>query len=379
MRRAAALAALAVALALTAGAVAGCRGSAPGDPVYDRVERAWARGLAFLAAQQDRDGGVRSKTYGVLRPGCSLTAVALYALARAPDRLRDRHAAARARALAFLAVRTDANGRAALADGTDDYPNYTAALHLLALVRLRPERWQELAQRLVGYLRGAQLGPGRGWSRDDVEFGGFAFGGAPAKKPLDAELLSLSVTCWAVEALAAAGVAAGDPVFADALVFVERCRNADGGFAFTTAPEPHRSKAGLDQHGRPRSYGSATCDGVRALLACGVPLADARVQGALAWLCARLDGARVPGFPADQLPQYEPALRQYYQVTLGAVLARTGGDAPLRAALRDVLLNALLDTQRDDGAWAGGSDLMKEDDPLVATPLALIALAELSR
>jgi len=45
-----------------------------------------------------------------------------------------------------------------------------------------------------------------------------------------------------------------------------------------------------------------------------------------------------------------------------------GGDAGPSVA------DALRRTQRRDGSWANPENLVKEDDPLIATPFAVIAL-----
>src|SRR5262245_16255055 len=45
-----------------------------------RVERAIAAGTTFLVKQQDADGAWRSKTYGLLKDGTSLTPLAACAL-----------------------------------------------------------------------------------------------------------------------------------------------------------------------------------------------------------------------------------------------------------------------------------------------------------
>jgi hypothetical protein len=341
---------------------------------------AWTRGLQFLASRQDADGGFRSTDYGILKPGCSLTAIALFAFAVAPDSLRAVHADAITRGLGFLREHTDENGAVGLSGPGLDYPNYTSSFYLLALTSLRPDGWEELARRQILYLRGIQLTESRGWDRSDKEFGGFALGGRPTPKPLDAELVSISVTSWVLEALHAAGLPPGDPTLQKSLIYVARCQNfesesgEDGGFFFTPAPEFLSSKAGTVRlpNGTEelRSYGSATSDGIRALLTCHEASAP-RVQAALAWIRAHFTVERTPGFEPGVRPSQEAALRMYYDATLARALSQAGETWPWRAPLTEKLLKR----QQVDGSWIGWSDLMKEDDPLVATPLALIALA----
>ena len=102
---------------------------------------------------------------------------------------------------------------------------------------------------------------------------------------------NLSATVTALEALRAAGITASDPDVRKALLFCERCQNFgdepafdDGGFHFIY-DDGVRNKAGvagMDRQGRERyvSYGSATADGFRALLNCGLPRDHPRVAAA---------------------------------------------------------------------------------------------------
>ncbi len=345
--------------------LAGC-----GSTVDRAVERAWQRGLAYLAAAQGEDGAWHSEAYGVLRPGHSLTAIAVYAFALAPPPMRRAHATTVHRGLSWLAAHTGDDGAIGLAGPGLDYPNYTAAFYLLALSALQPENAAAKSAAQVAYLRTAQLAEHRGWQPDDVEYGGFAFGGRNPDKPLDTELLSVAVSAWAVAALRAAGVPPEDPTLRRARRFVLRCRGADGGFHFTPTPPHARSKAGADA-GAPRSYGSATADGLRAWLLCGGDPAVA--DAALDWLRAHFSVDTVPGFAPDA-QRTADGMRIYYLTTLARALQRAG-EHGWRTPVRD----ALLAHQREDGAFAGLNDTMKEDDPLVATPLALIGLAATTR
>jgi len=202
---------------------------------------------------------------------------------------------------------------------------------------------------------------------------------------------------FAVGALRAAGVPADDPRVREALGFVERCQNLplagaapdsgfdegldDGGF-FLSPSDPARNKAGtagIDANGRVRgrSYASATADGLRALLACGVPPDDERVVRARAWLARGFDPERNGGdFPPERAT--ERAASTFYAAwsaahafaRLEARSAAAGGAGQARELAR-----ALLARQRADGSFAGDAGILLEDDPLVATPLALGALA----
>jgi len=350
-------------------------------PTADPPRAAAERALAFLFAQQDAAGGFHSAQYGVLRRGDSLTATVLLATAELPAELQRPHAAGLTRALQFLAG--GAGSAAARGDAPIDYPCYTAAHRLHALALLRPPDWRAEADLLLLQLQRMQLYEPQGWNSGDPSYGGFGLGDREQSKPLGAEMLGLSTTTAVLEAARAAGMPQDAPLLQRARVFVERCQNfgddGDGGFCFTPAPDFRASKAGTepgaDGRERYRSYGTATCDGIRALLACGVPVDAERLQAARTWLARHRDFARVPGFAAGEPARLEPGLRLYWLATLARTLAMLDLPGDWRAEL----WCQLAPRQRADGAFAGVADTMKEDDPLVATPLALLALAPLLR
>jgi hypothetical protein len=318
-----------------------------------------ARGVEWLRSQQDRDGAWRSSTYGLLREGDSLTGLAVHALLEAGGDGR-----AASLGLAFLRARMRSDGAVGMSDpAVPDYPNYATALALRSLVRLRPAGWQADAKRMVAWLRGQQFSEDNGWQRADAPYGAWGMGGEPHRPP-NVGHVDLSMTRHVLEALAAAGVEAADPAIVRARVFVGRCRNdADGGFSFSTVVE-EANKAG-SENGRYRSYGTATGDGLRALLALdGDPR---QIAAARRWLKEHHRSHEVPGFDKHPDLRWRQGLFYYYAATAGPSLP-----PDQRRALADELRAR----QNPDGSWSNAEPLVKEDDPLIATPLALLALAE---
>lgn len=205
----------------------------------------------------------------------------------------------------------------------DEYPSYSLALSVLALRRLRPGAD---AGGLVRELRSKQLVEGLGWREADPEYGGWDHGLVTARKPL-CQRPDLSVTAFACEALG------GD---AKAKAFALRCRAEGGGYFFTPSPAwGHQNKAG------PRTgYATATFDAWRVL--------------------GRPAGAEPPA-PA---PDWREALFFYDAFVRAKV-------SPSAAAAGPVLAR-----QAPDGSFRNPRGLMKEDDPLIATGLALVALCQ---
>jgi hypothetical protein len=174
-------------------------------------------------------------------------------------------------------------------------------------------------------------------------------------------------------------VAASDPVFASARVFVGRCQNLDlpaadgpdGGFFFSTT-EFDTNKAGHDGR-RFRSYGTTTADGILALLATGCLPGDRHIVAAQQWLTshhAASDRAMdVPGFTGEAYQRWPHGLAFYYSSASAEVFRMLNLDAA------GSMIESLKRSQRIDGSWSNRENLVKEDDPLIATPFAIRALA----
>src|SRR5262249_32307806 len=155
-----------------------------------------------------------------------------------------------------------------------------------------------------------------------------------------------------------------------ARVFVERCQNfnpgADGGFFFSTVVLD-ANKAGREGEGY-RSYGTATADGILCLLALGYPTTHKRVQAAQRWLTAHHPGTGAPGFSGRAYQRWTAGLRFYY--------AAASAEAFRQLGMRPPITTDLEAHQRADGSWINRENLVKEDDPLIATAFAVRALGQ---
>ena len=236
---------------------------------------------------------------------------------------------------------------------------------------------------LVKYLLGAQCAEERGFDKESPSYGGWDFLG-----PEDARGVTtgtnVSVVCLVAEGLAAELGDAGklakpiEAALSRSVAWTSRCQQKDGGFCFTPEPMSLNNKADFrdDARHEPRAYGTATCDGIRALLAGGIKSDDKRIIKAIAWLAGRPSLELVPGF--EELPPelgWQRGLRFYYYASLAKVLPMF--PAADIAARRTALLEMLLKLQRTDGSYLNESDRMRENDPLIATGLGTTALAEL--
>jgi hypothetical protein len=187
--------------------------------------------------------------------------------------------------------------------------------------------------------------------------------GGAIRRPPDSGHVDLSMTRFVLEALRASGVEGSDEAMTRARVFLERSQNHDGGFFFSPVT-PALNKAG-QRAGAFVSYGTATADGVLALRASGLPDSDDRIARGLAWLERNHTADEAPGFDRGfddvESPQtsWRTGLRFYY----AAAIARVRPQLPVR-----------LPQQADDGSFRNANGRVKEDDPLIATTLAIHCL-----
>lgn len=375
-----------IGIAVLLGLAAGCAGpgreanSAKG-PDSRAAEIAIRRAVGFLWDAQDADGGWHSRTYGLLRSGQSLTPFVLDALLQVPPDLVPLPAEKVDRALAFLRRHIGADGAVGCSDPMlQDYPNYATALAAQAFCSAHRPGWEPSAAALVACLRRQQFTEDGDWTPEDPAYGAWGMGGQP-RLPPDPGQVDLSMTRHVLEALRAARAADDDPAFVKARAFLRRCQNfdphdatADGGFFFSPVVLG-ANKAGHDGQ-RYRSYGSATADGILALLAAGASEDDPRVKAAVNWLVTHhpRDGSP-PGFEGTRTGFAPEGLRFYYAAAAARVLRRfrvasTAGGDDWRAHLVEDWVR----DQRPDGSWANATVFMKEDDPLIATALAVTAL-----
>ncbi len=354
-----------------------------------------ARGVTYLLKQQSADGAWRSDVYATFKDGTALTPLALLALLDAAEAGQNRaeSLAARKKAAAWLAKFAQADGTIHPGPDGFEYPVCTAALSVKALSH--PENAEHRAARdaWVKYLQERQLNEKLGWKPEDKQYGGWGYCRVLPRKPQPNQFAppliesNLSATLFALDALKAAEKL--DAATAQtAVVFVRRCQNwpllqphqspfvwsqyRDGGFHFIY-DDPTRNKAGM-AHADPmlfHSYGSTTADGFRALRLCAQLEDEPRQNAAASWIKHHF---RADTHPGEYLKAHEinrDAVYFYYAASVSRVLPDLGMPDARSAALAA----ALVKRQRDDGSWANAVELVRENEPIVATSNAVTALA----
>ncbi len=280
-----------------------------------------------------------------------------------------------------------------------EYPNYATAFALRCLVRAGSARDRPLIERMRKYLVSEQYGPDNGFDDRSTVFGGWGFGGGSRPRGSPGHM-DLSYTRHVLDALREAG-SEDVAVFERAQVFLRFVQKRptdgrpqppfvepdgdpvrppayDGGFYFSPVV-PAANKGGVEPARGGvgayfRSYATATCDGVLALLSAGVRRDDERVLATRRWLerHPRLDYPE--GVPRDDPNRFGDAIHFYHLAVRAEAYDALGWSGNWRAEMTALLAAC----QRKDGSFINDqSHLMKEDDPLLCTALAVVVLAHI--
>ena len=351
----------------------------------------------YLWNQQHNDGSWRSEQYAVMRSGQALTPFVLHTLIQDID-IRDVEKTQLA--VNFILDHLDKNGAIGKSDPDIlEYPVYSTAYAVMALHRAR--RMYDLANgtskqlEMQLFLIDAQLKKANGFTQEMPAYGGWGFDkpqdlGEPGHMDLahsrralqalfDAKQKSLFVE--EADILASArrflAVVQKRPETLNVQPVpegVERPNEIpfDGGFYFSPVVL-QANKGRFDEDGNYwRSYATATCDGILALLAAGVPKDDERVIAAMKWLREHTNLDYPQGIPNDYPEPWGDALKYYHF----AVRAEVYDALDFPDGEKQALAEKMASLQRPDGSFVNAeSPLMKEDEPLLATALAVVALS----
>jgi Prenyltransferase and squalene oxidase repeat len=368
----------------------------------ERIDQALSTAATYLFGCQSPDGSWVSDVYGPFKDGLSLTPLVLHTLLTLPAGVAVEPACRKG--ANYLASKVQHDGTIDAGPHGIAYPVYISAGAVQVLSHPANFRHRKARDAWLAYLRDRQLTEDLDWQPADKPYGGWGYSPRLPRRPKPGEPLlpltesNLSATLFALEALHAAGSKTEDPAIRKALPFIQRCQNYsddpkqreeafdDGGFFFIY-DDPVRNKAGVvgkDRTGRERyaSYGSTTADGLRALLLCGRPLDDPRVAAARTWLETHFRSDIHPGKYANDREHNRGGVYYYYcnsAVQAFRALQIMEIQTP-RGKVRwaEGLGGELLHKQRKDGSWSNSLVPQREDDPLVATSLAVRALASIS-
>jgi len=341
------------------------------------------KAVAFLQSQQQADGSWQRNEH---EPP-AITALALKVICRDPK--SGKQAASVKKAASWLASIQQPDGglyRNMLA-------NYNTAICISALAPLEDPALKEPINKAVAYLKSTQwsdaiAAPGGNAELGKAFSGGWGYGGTQGRP-------DLSNTGVVLDALKEAGLKSDDAAYQNAAKFAARLQNFsesnpagwagnDGGFIYSPGRNGEgESSAG--QYATPegkrmlRSYGSMTYAGLKSMIYAGLSKDDPRVKAAWSWVRSNWTLEANPGMELLG-PENARAGIYYYYYTLGRALAVYGEPTiqDKKGASHDwrlELIAAISSAQKPDGTFQGDRKWM-EDNPVVATSLAMLALED---
>lgn len=339
------------------------------EEIRRRRAEAIARGVAFLRARQEPNGGWSTDR------SAGVTALAASALARS-GRVAPADPVL-SRAMAYLETKAGPNG----GYEEDGQANYVTAIVLATLKDLNAEgRNDPVIRRGQEFLKNLQWQENKGKTPDSDYYGGAGYRG-------DGSRPDLSNTAFMIEALRETGLPPDDPNLRKALLFVSRCQNLesefndqpwagkvnDGGFIYSAA-NGGESKAGEvpGVEGGLRSYAAMTYAGFKSMIYAGLTPDDPRVKAATDYMRRN--------YRLDENPGMGQVGLYYYYHTFAKAMSLAGWDRFRDAAgvehdWRADLVDAVASRQNPDGSWVNPADRFMEGDPNLVTAYALLALS----
>lgn len=383
-----------------------------------RAERMIERSIEWLRTQQDEATGgwnVPPPPQNADEPRApvfpAITALIVQGMALQPG--LDGDDPSIARGVAFLKSFVQPDG------GIYDriLPSYNTAIALSALSVVNDPESAAAIKPAQDFLRALQ------WSEDSNA----SIGGDEAAKPIDKShpfyggigygrhgRPDLSNLNWMIQGLEDSGLPSTDPAYQRALVFLSRVQMLDevndmpyadnseqGGFIYATSVNKDQIGSGqtqipgddanITEQGEAgpvsslRCYGSMTYAGFKSMLFADLSRDDPRVVAALDWLRRHYTMQENPNVGTDGYYYYlvtlSRALDAWGEPTIEILAARANERAPKGAPapgeVRDWandLIDALEPLQNADGSFKSIDDRWMEDNQVLITAYALLAL-----
>ena len=253
--------------------------------------------------------------------------------------------------------------------------NYNTAICMMALHATNKKELNHIIQNARTFVAGGQH------TGDDLYKGGFGY-----DRDTNRAYTDLMNTHFSMEALRrtqsvedsrTAGKKRADLKWDEALAFIEQLQNPkeagkdqEGGFTYN----PTDPKAGTvtNTTGRVflRSYGSMTYAGLLSLVYAKVPPNDPRVISALGWAGKHWTLEENPGMGKQGLYFFYNVISRALSAAGRETLPGKKGDIKWRQEL----VEKIVSLQQKDGSWVNNNGRFWENDPVLATAYALLAL-----
>jgi len=333
-----------------------------------RCDAALTQGADWLLTQQTETGSFGGPMAETGKAGLALSALLSGSLKGQPQ-----DTAAIKKTAAYLVSMQQPDG-ALCAPGETGLASYQTSAALSALCTLANPAHRSSREKAREFLVSIQRKSG-------VDGGGWGYS---ADKRGD-----LSNTQYTLEALKAAGLDEKSPAFQNCLAFLQRCQNRsesndqawaknDGGGIYNPAPPDKGGKGKAFGARDPfASYGSMSYALLRCYILVGLPPEDPRVKAVQKWIGENYTVDENPGMGAEQKLQ---GLFYYYHAMAKALallgkptIALSNGT---RAPWAKDLAEKILSLQGKDGSWVNTAMRWMENDKVIATSYAMLALSE---
>lgn len=331
------------------------------------------KACAYLWSKQSEDGGWHSETTGLMKGGEATTAFVLHTLLQVPDSLHTIPAGSIEKGLAFLRSRIDEEGILGLYDpDIIDYPNYATSYALRIFAKHGEAQDSLLIQKITAYLLAQQFTEQRGIDSSNTAYGAWGFGERRLPKG-ETSHVDLSHTRRVLEALRVALEDSKHPAFANGKRFLATMQSPEDGGFISSSVTLGTNKGRWDGTSF-HSYATASCDGLMALLATGLSPTAPEVQAVFGWLKRHPALESPEGMPKDDPNQWHRAMFFYHL----AMRAEAHAAMQYEGRWRAEMANILLQKQLPDGSFVNPDGAInKENDPMIATAMVVIALSAL--
>jgi len=375
-------------------AIGGPPATAPGARPAGDPKDALEKGVGWLVAQQNPDGGYGpygDQAYLRLKntSDVGLTSFALYALAKSPRGNRPADGPYIAKAVEFLLGRQQADG--GFYDPKDPtLQNYKTCVTLMALNALDRVKYAAQIRKAQAFIKAQQFTEEDGYKpNENLGYGGIGYGSA--QRP------DLSNTQFGLEALHDSSLSGSDELWKKAVVFIARTQNAktvdpvlkdlhigttqDGGFRYAPGETRGPTETAADGTKIFSSYGSMTYAALKSLLYANVDRNDPLVRDAFAWISNHFSVKENPGMATTANPKAGQQGLFYYYHTMAKALSAYGqpvikDEKGIEHVWARELADQLIALQNPDGHWQNTSERWLEEVPVLATSFALVSLAE---
>jgi hypothetical protein len=345
------------------------------------------RACHYLWANQAPDGGWHSATTGIMRGGSSLSPFIFWALLNVPDSIYLINPKQKKLGLQFIRQHISNEG-ISISDDPEimDYPNYASAYSAMILHRFGNNNSDKIrVNTIINYLKNQQFTEQRGIDSTHLAYGAWGFGETALEKG-EIGHVDISHTRRILKCLALCGETNTD-IFQKAQNYLLLAQKNplkkqfkpnlintdkplyDGGFYYSTT-STGSNKGGQDAEGRYKSYATATCDGLLGLMTID-NAHKAPINDAIHWLETHPNIHVSEGIDAKNPNNWEHALVFYHLAVRAEAYRALNKNGNWEKEIAD----AIKIKQYPDGHFMNpAGSINKENDPLLATTLAIIGL-----